>query len=261
MGARRSIGRSRLAAISSVAFGLSLAFGGTVGAAETVPDVCLAVHLSQLPSADAWPALIDAVDAVTSSEARPSLFPDRQREVLLGAADTPAIIGIWSEPRTEADTVALDGCVVDDAAWSSYIGRAFLADGADRILGVAPTTPGIDSNVEVEWYPDEHRVRTWLEFEGPLGIPNGTCWVDDVLTVEAGLVAASGDTDLRTSPFAESACGRFFDYLPRGGAGEQAVMLLPVEVSLPDGSTLVFVTTTVDMDETAIRLSGAFEVR
>lgn len=130
-----------------------------------------------------------------------------------------------------------------------------------RILEVAPTTPGIASNVEVEWYPDDCRVRTWLEFEGPLGIPSGTGWIDDVLAVEGGSVVASGETGLRTSPFAESACGRFFAYLTRGGAGEQAVTLLPAEISLPDGSTLVFVASSVDVDDDAIVISGEVELR
>ena len=65
---------------------------------------------------------------------------------------------------------------------------------------------------------------------GPLDIPNGTCWIDDALTVDACRPAPSwpaASRALKTSPFAEGACGRFFDHLPDGGAGEQAVTLLP----------------------------------
>lgn len=129
------------------------------------------------------------------------------------------------------------------------------------MLAAAPTTPGIDSNVEVRWYPDEARVRTWLEFEGPLGIPNGTCWIDDTLSIdEGGAARASAETGLQTSPFAEGACGRFFDYLPLGGAGQQAITLLPTEVSLADGSVLRFSVETVDVESDAIVISGAIEV-
>ena len=252
---------ARLKSASAVVLALTLMTVGGAAGAEDGPDVCLSVRLADLPSGPAWPEIIGAVDVATASETRPQLFPARQFEVLLGEDDAPAIIAIWREARPEGEAIALDGCVADGATWTVRIGRAFLAEGADSLLAVAPTTPGIASNVEVEWYPDERRVRTWLEFEGPLGIPNGTCWIDDVLAVERGVAIASGDTGLRTSPFAEGACGRFFDYLTRGGAGEQAVTLLPTEVSLPDGTSLAFVVSSVDVDDDAILISGAAELR
>ena len=253
--------RSRVLLVAASALMLAGTSPGSVSGAEATPDVCLSVRLGDLPDRAAWPEIIGAVDAATASEARPQLFPARELEVLLGADDAPAIIAIWREARTSEQDPVLDGCVADGATWTARIGRSFLVAGADNELAAAPTTPGIESNVEVEWYPDEGRVRTWLEFEGPLGIPNGTCWIDDVLTTERGVAVASGDTDLRTSPFAEGACGRFFDYLARGGAGEQAVTLLPSVVPLADGGTLAFLVSSVTVEEDAILMSGTVETR
>jgi hypothetical protein len=129
------------------------------------------------------------------------------------------------------------------------------------MLAEAPTTPGIDSEVIIYWYPDETRMRTLLAFAGPLDIPNGTCWIDDVLAVDAatGTVVASGEQGLKTSPFAEVACDRFFDHLPDGGAGEQAVSLLPATVTLAAGSELRFVAEEVLVTDEAVSVSGRLE--
>jgi hypothetical protein len=153
------------------------------------------------------------------------------------------------------------GCLEPGAEWTARFGRGFLEAGADQMLAEAPTTPGIDSDVTIEWYPDEARLRTTLAFAGPLDIPNGTCWIDDALSidVEAGVVVASGEEGVKTSPFAEGACGRFFDHLPDGGAGEQAVTLLPRIVALTDGSELRFVAEDVRVEEDAVSVSGRLE--
>ena len=129
------------------------------------------------------------------------------------------------------------------------------------MLAEAPTTPGIDSDVVIDWYPTEARMRTTLVFAGPLDIPNGTCWIDDTLSVDSvtGTIVASGERGLETSPFAEGACGRFFDHLPDGGAGEQAVTLLPRIVALTDGSELRFVAEDVRVEEDAVSVSGRLE--
>jgi hypothetical protein len=129
------------------------------------------------------------------------------------------------------------------------------------MLAEAPTTPGIDSDVSLEWYPSETRLRTTLVFAGPLDIPNGTCWIDDALTVDSdsGTVRASSDRGVKTSPFAEGACGRFFDHLPDGGAGEQAVTLLPAVVDLVDGGALRFVAEDVLVAEDAVTVLGRLE--
>jgi hypothetical protein len=153
------------------------------------------------------------------------------------------------------------GCLEPGAEWTARFGRAFLEAGADQMLAEAPTTPGIDSDVTIDWYPSEGRMRTTLVFAGPLDIPNGTCWIDDALVVDAetGTVAASGEQGLETSPFAEGACGRFFDHLPDGGAGEQAVTLLPTSVALPGGGELRFVAEDVAVTEHAVSVWGTLE--
>ena len=67
------------------------------------------------------------------------------------------------------------------------------------MLADAPTTPGIDSDVTIEWQPDAARLRTTLTFAGPLDIPNGKCWIDDTLSVDdaTGTVVASGEPALQ----------------------------------------------------------------
>ena len=129
------------------------------------------------------------------------------------------------------------------------------------MLAEAPTTPGINSSVDIEWFADEARLRTTLVFSGPLDIPNGTCWIDDELSLDSaqGRAVASGEQGVRTSPFAEGACGRFFDHLPLGGAGEQAVTLFPVEVQLAAGGTIRFVATELTVGDDAIEVGGILE--
>ena len=153
-------------------------------------------------------------------------------------------------------------CLAETSQWTARLGRSFLDDGADRMLEQAPTTPGISSSVEVQWFPDENRVLTTLEFAGPFDIPNGRCWIDDSLSIgdAAGTAVASADQGLKTSPFAEGACGRFFDFLADGGAGEQAISLLPSSVPLDDGSTLYLLISDVSVEEQAIVISGPLEI-
>ena len=141
------------------------------------------------------------------------------------------------------------------------MGRAFLEAGADLMLAEAPTTPGIDSDVSLEWHPGEARIRTALTFAGPLDIPNGSCWVDDTLQVdvERGAVVASSDEGRRTSPFAEWACDRFFEHLPEGGAGEQAANLLPMAYELPAGGSMRLIPRTVMVRDDAIVIAGDLE--
>jgi len=152
-------------------------------------------------------------------------------------------------------------CRSADAGWGAHLGRAFLEAGADELLARAPTTPGIDSEVGIEWSADEDRLLTRLRFAGPLDIPNGTCWLDETLSVDEvrGAASVGVDRGLETSPFAESACGRFFDHLPDGGAGGQAVSLLPIEIPLAAGGTLRLLVSEVDVAEDGVRLGGTVE--
>ncbi|MGD8485505.1 MAG: hypothetical protein PVG27_06490 [Chloroflexota bacterium] len=219
-----------------------------VGADAPSADVCLEVAPDVI-AVDEWTALAGPVsDAIASHE---SLFP----EPSLTSEGTRLDISS-GHPGLVA---AAGPCLEAGHDWTARFGRAFLEAGADRLLEEAPTTPGIDSEVEIEWYPEETRLRTTLVFAGPLDIPNGTCWIDDAMRVVDGTVVASGEQGVQTSPFAEGACGRFFEHLPQGGAGEQAVTLLPADVTLPDGSRLRFVAEAVFVRDEAVLVAGRLD--
>jgi len=226
---------------------LTLLMGGVVVADEHPADVCLEVVPGSV-SADDWTGVATAV-AETVAE-RSALFPDPTLTHEASRLDIDSGHLQAAQGRTT--------CLEPGHEWTARFGRDFLEAGADQMLAEAPTTPGISSDVSIEWYPDDARMRTTLVFAGPLDIPNGTCWIDDALTVDAatGTVVASGDEGVKTSPFAEGACGRFFDHLPYGGAGEQAVTLLPVSVVLADGRELRFVAEDVLVAEDAVSVSG-----
>ena len=223
---------------------------GVVLAEAHPADVCLEVAPGVVASED-WEAVSAAVAEAVAEQ--PALFPTPQ------VNEEPSRIDIDRGHLGGARDYA--GCLEPGAEWTARFGRDFLEAGADLMLAEAPTTPGIDSDVTIEWYPDETRLRTTLEFAGPLDIPNGTCWIDDALTVDpgAGVVVASGEEGVQTSPFAEGACGRFFDHLPDGGAGEQAVTLLPTTVTPAEGAELRFVAEDVRVEEDAVSVSGRLE--
>lgn len=236
--------------MSGVAAVLALALaGGSATAQEQPADVCLELAPGLL-GADEWAAVSLAVAEAVAG--RSALFPSPQ------ITEGPSRLDIDSGHLEHQGS---GPCLQPGAEWTARLGRDFLEAGADRMLADAPTTPGIDSDVTIEWYPEETRMRTTLVFAGPFDIPNGTCWIDDALSVEAGggIVVASGEQGLATSPFAEGACGRFFDHLPEGGAGEQAVTLLPTSVVLPDGSELRFVAEDVLVAQDAVSVSGSLE--
>ncbi len=217
---------------------------------EQFADVCLEVGPGSLSAQD-WASVAAAVDQAVAE--RPALFPSPQLD------QAPSRLDITSGHLPATPGYA--GCLEPGTTWTARFGRDFLELGADQMLAEAPTTPGIDSDVTIDWYPDETRMRTLLAFAGPLDIPNGTCWIDDVLAVDAetGTVVASGEQGVKTSPFAEGACGRFFDHLPNGGAGEQAVTLLPAMVTLADGSKLRFVAQDVSVSELSVSVSGRLD--
>ena len=217
---------------------------------EQFADVCLEVDAGLL-SQDDWASVAAAVEQAVAE--RPALFPAPQLD------QAPSRLDVASGHQPAATGNA--GCLDPGTEWTARFGRDFLQQGAEQMLAEAPTTPGIDSDVIIDWYPEEMRLRTILNFAGPLDIPNGTCWIDDVLSVDAatGAVVASGEEGVKTSPFAEPACGRFFDHLDDGGAGEQAVTLLPESVTLADGSELRFVAEDVLVTEHSVALSGRLE--
>ena len=226
---------------------LSLVLGAAQSAAgETVADVCLEIAPSAL-STDEWSAVEAPVSEAVAE--RTALFP----------APVVTVEGTRLDIASGHSglTSGVEGCLEEGAEWTSRFGRDFLQAGAELMLAEAPTTPGIDSVVTIEWHPEERRMRTRLEFAGPFDIPNGTCWIDDGLAVADGIVTTTGEQGVRTSPFAESACGRFFDHLPDGGAGEQAVTLLPTMIELPDGGRLRFVAEEVSVRDDALVVSGS----
>jgi hypothetical protein len=238
------------ARIAGVTIGVLLLTSSAVVASEHPADVCLEVAAGAVAMED-WRAVAASVSESVAQ--RTALFPAPQ------LVEEPARIDIDSGHLGGDPGHA--GCLKPGTDWTARFGREFLEAGADQMLAEAPTTPGIDSEVTIEWYPDEARMRTALVFAGPLDIPNGTCWIDDTLSIDAaeGIVVASGDQGVETSPFAEGACGRFFDHLPQGGAGEQAVTLLPPRVVLPDGDELRFVAEDVLVEEDAVSVSGRLE--
>lgn len=219
---------------------------------EAPADVCLEVAAERL-SEPAWSALVEGVRAAV--DAHPALFP---RPVIAVQADGRVDIGAGHEVVASGTGAP---CLEPGYEWTARFGRALLEAGADRLLAEAPTTPGIDSDVSLAWHPEESRLRTTLEFAGPFDIPNGRCWVDDRLSVDpaTGLAVASGEEGRQTSPLAEWACDRFFSYLPDGGAGEQAVGLLPNAVELPDGRTVRLLARTVAVHDDAIVVAGDIE--
>ena len=243
---------SPLAALGGVVL---LAMSALPVAAEEAPvaaaDMCLEFAAGSLDEA-VWADVRAALGDVVAS--RSALFP----EPVITLAP-PLRIDVASGHAGLATSTA--GCLEPGSEWTAYFGRGFLQAGAERMLAEAPTTPGIDSEVSIEWHPDETRLRTTLVFAGPLDIPNGTCWVDDRLSIDAegGIVLASGEQGVETSPFAEGACGRFFDHLPNGGAGEQAVTMLPSSIKLGDGSQLHLLAESVIVSSDAVIVAGSLQ--
>ncbi len=232
-------------------------------ASEGAADVCLEVASNAVP-ADAWTRLTDEIGETIA--ARTALFPDPTTEIvvheaLLGAA-TPSLRLDIDSGRDSGRTPRPGApCLEPGFDWSARFGRDFLDAGADQMLAEAPTTPGIDSSVDLGWHGDENRIRTTLDFAGPLSIPNGTCWIDDTLSIDvaSGMAVASAEQGVETSIFAEGACGRFFDHLTNGGAGEQAVTLLPTEIELEGGRALHLVAEQVTVTPDAIIVGGSVE--
>ena len=240
--------RSVLATISVAAL---LALPGGIALADEHPaDVCFEIAPGTLPLAD-WEVVRAAVDE--SMARRPALFPAPVVDL------TPTHMDIDSGHFSAEP--GHGPCLVPGFEWTSRFGREFIAAGADRLLEEADRTPGFSSSGLIEWYPEENRMRTTLEFSGPLGIPSGSCWVDDVLTVDeaSGTVSPSRNRDQDTSLLGGVVCDRFYDALTDGGAGEQTVTLLPETVPMPDGRDLRFVVEEVVVGEDALLVSGRLQ--
>ena len=240
--------RARVAG-ATAALAVSLTAGVVLADAHPA-DVCFEIAPEILRAGD-WEVVGHAVDE--SMAQRSALFPSPRVERSATRLDIDSG-HLTAEPGHAS-------CLVPGFEWTSRFGREFIAAGADQLLEEAPKTPGFSSSSLIEWYPDESRMRTTLEFSGPLGIPNGACWVDDVLTVDVatGSVSTSRERDQETSPLGGIVCDRFYAALPDGGAGEQTVSLLPETVAMPDGGELRFVVESVVVGEDALSVSGRLD--
>ena len=273
-----SLLRTRLLVILLAALVSSLSATATsVAAAEPdvlAPEICLLVDSPEVDDAD-WSAIVEAVQA--SLALRPVLVP--APIVLTLSEESPSGIrqvGVWADSGT-TDTgflpadpteghcgAAVSGTDPDegdsaDGTWSAAITGEFLRAGTKRELAAAPTTPGFSSSIDVEWDEAADLVRTVLTFSGPLDIPNGTCWMDDVLSADgSGGTRAETTTGSQTSPFGDGVCGRFEEYLANGGAGAQAIVLLPRAIVLPAGEVRLQVDG-VDVRDDAVHLWGTVE--
>jgi hypothetical protein len=244
----------------------AVASGGSTVVAQDAPapDICLTIGAALEGEGS---AVIDAVR--TAIAERPVLIPDP----LVGsmsATDQPDVdpwlrVGVWSAAEesflpapSSSDITAWCGDDPIDGAWSAAFSGEFLRAGTRRELAAAPTTPGFSSSIDVEWDESADLVRTVLTFSGPLDIPNGTCWMDDVVSADGeGDTVALTTTGSQTSPFGDGVCGRFEEFLPDGGAGAQAIVLLPREIALSDGSVLDLRVERVDVRDDAIHLTGS----
>ena len=168
-------------------------------------------------------------------------------------------IGIWASGNGRPDPndgrrerLAASDCLVEGSAWTTMISHELLQAGAERILagarlpddsGEPPIREDAEAAIVVEFDPAQGRVRTTLEFNVPVGPfnPGGTCWIDDVLSVDplTGMVVPTTTAGMDVDPFMESGCQKFQAFMTDGGAGEQALSLLPAAIELTDGSSAV----------------------
>lgn len=248
---------------------LASSFGAPSAAAEVSPppDICLTIGLDAIddPTTD---AIVTAVEGALAT--RPVLIPALS---IVGpdptAAESPSAtirLAMWTNGAAEpmaAPVAPGPGCgieAVGEGTWSASITGEFLRAGTKRELAAAGTTPGFSSDIDVEWREAEDLVRTVLTFSGPLGIPNGTCWMDDIVSADGqGGTLAETTTGSATSPFGDGVCGRFEEYLANGGAGAQALVLLPREIALADGDVLHLRVDGVDVRADGVHLWGDVE--
>lgn len=70
------------------------------------------------------------------------------------------------------------------------------------------------------------------------------------------MTVASASADMDVDAFMESGCQKFQAFMTDGGAGEQALSLLPVAISLAKGTSVSFLPTSIDVGSDAIVMSG-----
>ena len=286
----RSPGVSRLVMAVVVSAGACAIAGGassvhaetadTPAEAGAAPPVCIEADASALDPG-AWAAVLEAIKL--AADQKPDFFPDATVVSLpdltepWDAADTPTVrIGIWVTASDAPDSagdrqerLAATDCLADGASWTTTISGELLQAGAERILagarlpddsGSPPIREDAEAAIAVEFDPAEGRVRTTLEFTVPVGPLRlgGRCWIDDSLGIDraTGTAVASASTGMDVDPFTESACQKFAAFMTEGGAGEQALALLPVTIPLGDGTTARFVATSANVSDRGVVISG-----
>jgi hypothetical protein len=219
-------------------------------ASASAPGLCFGMVASAIGDAG-WQAVSDAL--VASARSAVHLFPQPE------AAEGPTSLGIWEEPESGLSRPA-PLCAVSDAGWQATVGRGMLERGALRRAASVELSAGTTAAVSVRFDPKATLVRTQLDFSMPLGV-GGKCWVDDRLGVEAGTgrAVSARQVGQYVTLFGDYGCRRFLELMPEGGAGEQAVELLPWEVPVGGGSVVRLVATSVTLDEDAITVAGRFE--
>jgi len=254
---------------------------GTLAEAGAAPAVCIEADASALDRG-AWAEVLEAIEMAT--EQKPDFFPDA-RVVSVpdltepwDAVDTPTVrIGIWASASDAPDSAAgrrqrlvATDCLADGASWTTTISGGLLQAGAERILagarlpddsGSPPIREDAEAAIAVELDPADGLVRTTLQFNVPVGPLRlgGTCWIDDTLAVDGatGTAITRASSGMDVDPFTESACQKFAAFMTEGGAGEQALALLPLEITLDDGMTARFVAASATVGDQSLVMSGA----
>jgi len=190
------------------------------------PDLCLALGAPGLAT-----STIDAVDQELRSgiAIRPLVFP---APVVERSADgTVTVFQVRSGAAASPGVGAEHGgtCPVAGDGWTLRVGRDLLQGSAERFLASAGLPDDVATAIDVELVPDQGLVRTTLRFEGGFGV-GGTCWVDDVLSVDPATGAAHAGDELHQDLHflaPQDACTRFRAFMPDGGAGQLAIRLVP----------------------------------
>jgi hypothetical protein len=275
--------------ISLVAVALALAFLGSISASATVraddtvgsgPGLCIEAT-SLVLDPDSWAHVLNEITVAT--ERSPAFFPDATIVTSPDLGETsdlgafPTIrIGIWATGASDLDSVdqlqaqlARAGCLHDGSDWNMVISHDLVLAAAESILASARLpqdgeerliSDDVEAAIDVGLYPAEQRIRTILEWNkpvfGPVGV-GGSCWIDDVLNVDAGHVIVMSEAAMDVSLGGEAGCAVFEEFLDGQGAGQRAAELMPTEFSLADGSTVDLVVQSIEVRESEIVLAGA----
>jgi hypothetical protein len=254
---------------------------GTGTSNATGPGLCLEVA-SSIVEPGAWSEILDAFRE--AADGKPSFFPDAAIVTLPDLAqpwDSQAVtsvrIGIWSTGGSDPGStdqrrgdLASADCTRGGSDWAVTISHDLVLAAGEEMLagarlpqgGEEPIIPGnAETDLELEFHPAEQRVRTILEWsrEAFFIELGGWCWIDDVLGAEAEQAVVSSSAGLDVTFGSEAGCELFQDFLDEVGLGERALQLLPTEIVLADGTVIRFGVGAVEVQDSAIALSGPIE--